>query len=115
MYERGITDHPAVGYPYFPGEIIDPNWAQDDPIPQTLFDQREAIEKQNQAQGQETWLIRFYDRLATYVWLPASKLDILGGDDGESSVLRSAFSCTDCIAVDAFYLAVSSVDLGIQG
>ena len=31
------------------------------------------------------WLIRFFDHQASYAWLPGSKLDMLGENDGAFS------------------------------
>jgi hypothetical protein len=86
-----------MGYPWFPAELMDDTVPEDsqDPIPPHILRDREIIEKRNRVHGQKTYLVRFFDHSASYTWLPASKLDILGVDDGEAlSAIKSP-----CIAL----------------
>jgi len=73
----------VFSFPYFPGEIIDPNVDPED-IPSAVFENRSASEAQNMARGGRTWLVRFFDTQASFGWIPISRLDMLGENDGPS-------------------------------
>jgi hypothetical protein len=76
---------PVVSFPFFPAEVIDPeSHNAEDPIPPVVLANREQHAKDNNAKGERTWLVRFYDSGASYGWIPESRIDKLG-DDGELS------------------------------
>jgi len=76
----------ALGYPYFPAEVMDPELVDlDDPIPPKVLQQREKHERQ--ARGR-VWLVRFFDKTATYAWIPADRLDPLGIDGTFSDLMK---------------------------
>lgn len=80
-------------FPFFPAEVIDEADDSDDEITPAVFENREDSEAKNGAKGQKTWLVRFFDAQASYGWIPASKLDMLGESDSEST------SATWCCAL----------------
>ena len=97
-----------TSFPYFPAEIIDVT--NDDPseIPPSVFQNRTQAEKENGAQGQRTWLVRFFDSQNSYGWIPAKKLDLLGENNGGnpffSTRVNPLIRHTD---IDEMYLSVS--------
>ena len=94
----------VLSFPHFPAEIVDPS----DPeniIPEPVLDNRETIERDNHAQGQKTWLVRFFDAQDSYGWIPASRLDYLGYDDGKSPCESSNGLLNSLtVATDEMYL-----------
>ncbi|ORY33154.1 hypothetical protein BCR39DRAFT_521494 [Naematelia encephala] len=69
-----------TSFPFFPAEVIDP----EDPeqgVPNQVIFGRAAAEADNQATGLRTWLVRFFDAQASYGWIPAKQLDMLGDSD----------------------------------
>ena len=77
----------VISFPYFPAEIIDQTDPDPTEIPPSVFKNRAQAEKENGAAGKKTWLVRFFDAQASYGWIPASRLDLLGEDNGEYSGL----------------------------
>jgi hypothetical protein len=66
----------APGFCFFPGEIAD---AWDD-----YYDIPESVWKNKPVGDEPMWLVQFFDKSRSYSWCPASRLDLLGENDGES-------------------------------
>jgi hypothetical protein len=68
-------------FPYFPAIVIDAE--NDQTIPQSLRHDRAYLAAQNKAvEGEETWLVRFFDHKGSYGWIPKSRIDPFLADKG---------------------------------
>ncbi|KAK4684585.1 hypothetical protein P7C73_g5593, partial [Tremellales sp. Uapishka_1] len=63
-------------FPYFPAEVIDPD-DEESHVPTIVLDLGEEIRQA----GSRVWLVRFFDKQASYGWMPRERLDMLGEVD----------------------------------
>lgn len=74
----------ASGFPVWPGVIADP---EDEDVPPVVLSNKDR----HPANGEKTWLVKFFDKQSTFGWITRNHLDWLAADNGTCEIGVSGY------------------------